>query len=291
MQQETEATAGATDPGTPSDLAAPDSDDLDDERANYDEPGLEPPAAVTPAELERSDRKARHVYLWLVVSPFLTVPWMLQNLGDAGRSASNSPWMAPASDYMWAVAIPALAHIVLLLGILSPSLYARRHTQQAMLLALLRTLTAVMLVGATRQQGWCGWVIVNGALWLFGSRWGLRQVSAGDCWLMRVRGEGGQLPRPWAITRPQPEEEAPQEGRALDSPETTALAPPEIVAATLLRPPGSAQAAYDQGRTFLAFGRRAEAVVCLMRAVNLGDAAVRRLALAELDRMGEVERG
>jgi hypothetical protein len=71
-----------------------------------------------------------------------------------------------------------------------------------MLLVTLRILSTVLLIGLTRTglsnmifdptrgTSLIFWVFVNGSLWLFGSIWGLRQISRGDCWLMRVLGEG-----------------------------------------------------------------------------------------------------
>jgi hypothetical protein len=176
----------------------------------------------------------------------------------------------------WTLALltPALVHLVLLFGLLSPAIYVRRHAQQALALALLRigsAALALLVLGA----GFGAWFAMNGSLWLFGGIWGWRQVARGDCWLMRVRGEGSQLPRPWAIARPESAQEV--------TPEASSVVPAE--------PPSDAQAALDQGLAYLARGRKDDAVASFTRAFQQGDADVRRRALAELDRLGEVDRG
>jgi Tol biopolymer transport system component len=105
-------------------------------------------------------------------------------------------------DDLWAVALTILAHVVLLPGLFSPYLYIRRHTQQGFLLiGLLALLTLGFIVLARLNIYFvCGWLLVNSSLWVGMIRWGLIQAKRGDCWLMKVGGEGNALPRPWAIS-------------------------------------------------------------------------------------------
>jgi hypothetical protein len=104
---------------------------------------------------------------------------------------------------LWSVVMPDLIHLILLPGLFSPYRYARRHTQQALLLAGMRAIVSAVLIGLIGVQYLtvCGWIIVYSGLWLFGSGWGLRQVRHGNCWLMRLAGESGELPRPWAAAQ------------------------------------------------------------------------------------------
>jgi TolB protein len=105
----------------------------------------------------------------------------------------------PTIEYVAAVGLPGVLLLVLLIPLGSRMVYVRRHAQQAVFFAALRVLSTVLIVGLSRGQLIALWVVVNGGLWLFGGVWGLRQVRRGDCWLMRVRGEGSELPRPWAV--------------------------------------------------------------------------------------------
>jgi hypothetical protein len=173
-----------------------------------------------------------------------------------------------------ALVAPGLVHLVLLFGLLSPLLYVRRHAQQALVLALLRTLSPLAIVYFMAADMRV-WVCVNGSLWLFGSVWGLRQVRQGDCLMMRLRGESAQLPRPWAAERP--------DGQESPKPAAAAIPAPG--------PANEAQAAFDQGLAHLAHGRQAEATACFMEAFRSGDEELRRRALAELDRLDQVDRG
>jgi hypothetical protein len=205
------------------------------------------------------------------------------NLDGSGlRQLTPGLWQPPIWEYVAAVLAPVLVHLLLFLGFLSPYPYARRHTQQAMGLALLRALCAAILMGLTRYSAVNAWLVVNGSLWLFGSIWGLRQVSRGDCWLMRVRGEGAALPRPWAVAVPK--------GEAAPPPAQVPTAAVSTVSTVSTVPTGP-QAAFDQGLALLSQDKREAAVACFMTAFRLGDADLRRRALAELETLGEVEKG
>jgi hypothetical protein len=197
----------------------------------------------------------------------------LRNLTDPWRSVRMAA----------IVLTPALVWLPLLVGLTASSLYSRRHTQQALMLAALRALAALVLL-AGLGTGLVPWFVVNGTLWLFGSVWGLNQVARGDCWLMRLRGEGAQLPRPWAarqqiaVTVGAPAEQLVEAMPVEAAPAVASVAP-------------EAQAAFDQGLAFLAANRRDDAVAALMMAFRQGDELLRQRALAELQKLGEVEQG
>jgi Tol biopolymer transport system component len=177
----------------------------------------------------------------------------------AAPAQAAAPPPISLAEYVAAVAWPALVHVVLLIPLWSPYLFVRRHAQQALLLAVVRVLSAVLIVGLSRG-GLIGlWVVVNGGLWIFGTVWGLRQIKRGDCWLMRRRGEVSELPRPWAtpkVAEPTPTATGP------------ALAPGAI-------PAGQ--------------GERAATVEALRLAFRTGSPEERQRALEALKALGEIE--
>ena len=210
-----------------------------------------------------AERRAGWVYQWLRWMPVITIPWMYSNLSNLGYRASPS-------EAVGAVLWPGVVHLVLLLGLRSPYLYARRHAQQALLLAGVRALSTMLLMGTSRGEGYCLWFIVNGALWLWGSARGLRQLKRGECWLMNVQGEGKHLPRPWALT--------------------TAAQPAAAMAGTpISEAPSSPRLALEQGIGMARQGRRAEAINNLLAAFRRGTPELRNRAAAELEKLGEVE--
>jgi len=100
-----------------------------------------------------------------------------------------------------------LPQFILVFGLRSPYLFVRRHTQQA---ALLLGLNVVFAVGSGvtlyYMRDSLGLGLLMAGLNLLqiimlpvSTFWGLSQVKRGDCWLMRRKGEGNELPRPWAL--------------------------------------------------------------------------------------------
>ncbi len=170
----------------------------------------------------------------------------------AGYSRGQAYWIV-------AVLSSALPHLVLLFGLRSKYLYVRRHVQQALILAAIRTITTALLVGASESSGTCWWIPINGALWLWGSARGLRQVKRGECWLME-RGEGEQLPRPWAA---QP-----------------ALQP---------TPVSESDAQLIRAHNLIQQGLRSEAIECYLSLFRTGPSHLRQQAVAALEKLGEVE--
>jgi len=213
-------------------------------------------------EWEAEKKVARRVYWWLLLSPFVTVPCF--------GSQVLTLYSATVGERVLAALVPLIFHIPLLFGLLSRSRFVQRHTQQAFILIGLRaSMAAISLnLGRDPSDGLWLWFFGNGALWLFGSLWGLNQATRGDCWLMRRRGEGEELPRPWAVPAGVP---------------TTPVAqlPFDVTA--------DPNAAFEDGRRLLRGGKRVEATACFLLAFREGPPDLRHRALAELERLGVVE--
>jgi hypothetical protein len=129
----------------------------------------------------RIDKGIAAVYVWLLISPFLTVPAILFLI------LFNGWWEGPG-DLSKAVLFPVLLHFPLLLALLKTgdNLFARRHVQQALLLVALRTFSSWIFLALGEGQI-VPWLGINGFLWLWGSLRGRRQVRQGTCWLMHQR--------------------------------------------------------------------------------------------------------
>jgi len=215
-------------------------------------------------EWEAEKKVARRVYWWLLLSPFVTVPCF--------GSQVLTLYSATVGERVWAALVPLIFHIPLLFGLRSSSRFVQRHTQQAFILIALRAGMATISVnlGPYPLDGVGLWLYFfgNGGLWLFGSLWGLRQATRGDCWLMRRRGEGGELPRPWAV------------------PAAVPTTPATGVPSTMSADPN---AAFQDGRRLLGMGKRAEATARFLAVFRDGPPDLRRRAVAELERLGVVE--
>jgi hypothetical protein len=116
-------------------------------------------------------------YRWLRNSSFITIPVFFIAL-IMGRP--------PAI----AALIPFVFHISLLRRLNTESLYVYRHTQQALLLLLVRAAAASLIFSTFYgSEGFWAFVIVNGSLWLFSTNWEISQVMLNRCWLMEHKGE------------------------------------------------------------------------------------------------------
>ena len=129
-------------------------------------------------------------YKWLRSSSFFTIPvFAIALFFDA------HPFIAAF--------LPFLFHIRLIGRLQTESMYVYRHTQQALFLLLLRAGTAIAIFSNFYLDVFWLFVIVNGALWLFGTNWEISQVKRNDCWLMRRRGEKILVPQiPAAADQP-----------------------------------------------------------------------------------------
>lgn len=132
---------------------------------------------------ENEKKTARRVYAWLFWSSFLTVPIFIVAIIGAYDSSTNTLVLAALT--------PLILHTPLLFGLTSKSRFVYRHTQQGIFLIALRAGLASLAVAAGRnpEDGLWLFLLGNGGLWLFGTLWGSNQISRGDCWLMRRKGE------------------------------------------------------------------------------------------------------
>ena len=160
----------------------------------------------------RIEKGVAAVYVWLLISPFLTVPAILFLI------LSNGWWEGPG-DLSKAVIFPVLLHFPLLLALLNSgdNLFARRHVQQALLLVALRTASSWIFLALGEGQI-VPWLGINGFLWLWGSLRGRRQVRQGSCWLMNRSPAEAELLNAAAAAAAPPPSTAPVPRRSAPSP-------------------------------------------------------------------------
>lgn len=171
-------------------------------------------------------------------------------------------WLGPL-----AFLLPLAILYLLFSGLFSRHAFVRWHAGQWALLTL-----SAALVGASywSDYGECAGLIAIGG-WYIGNLIGLRQASRGECWLWKRIVPSAELPRPW----PKPE---------------TSAAPTVSVPSTAPNvSPADSQAAIEQGRSLLGQDKRPEAVACFLCAFRDGPPDLRRRALTELEKLGEVE--
>ena len=228
----------------------------------------------------QTEKKAvRRVYWWLLLSPFITVPCFAFQLFDLGSRSS-------VGERVWAVVVPLIFHTpLLLMSFGTGNRFVRRHMQQALLLIALRAGLAAISLNLGRHPGNGLWLFFlgNGSLWLFGSLGGFGQVKRGDCWLMRRKGEGGELPRPWAVPA---DAAAPTAPVPTDAPTRAA---PSLAVHSLPEASADPNVAFEKGLSLLHTDKQAEAADCFLTAFRTGPPDLRHRALAELEKLGEVE--
>ena len=144
-------------------------------------PGADSSFTIT----EKEKKSARGIYVWLLLSPVLTLPIfgiLLLNLDFPEADTNSRAFIA---------IVPSLVHLLLVMGLTSKSAFVYRHTQQAILLIALRAGLATLAISVEPYpiDGIWLFLIGNGSLWLLGSLWGLAQVSRGECWLMEQKRE------------------------------------------------------------------------------------------------------
>lgn len=193
-------------------------------------------------KLSQVEKSARGVYRWLWCSPLLTIPTLALLL---------------FSDMPISIAVlgSALWHLLLLRQALAKHPFVRWHGWQGLLLAGLRTavpLSYGLMFYDEDSVTSVIWILI--AIWLIGNISGQNQVARGDCWLMRVRGQGDGLPLKWSPAKP-------------------------------ARPQPSAEPSVAR----LAEAKRRAEVADLLAVFQIGDAASRSKALEQLKSMGEVE--
>jgi streptogramin lyase len=248
------------------------------QRAKPAKPASSAPPPHLEAEWEQVQKTARRVYQWLLLSPFVTVPCFVYQGFDLFWYRGST-----LGERVWAAVVPLVFHIPLfLLSFAHPRHFVKRHLQQAALLIGLRACMAAISLNLTRypEDGLWLFLLGNGALWWFGSRWGMRQVKRGDCWLMRKLGEEDRLPNLQALPAP-----------AAPAPVTIAAAVRAGGSATYSSPEPSADpaASFERGMDLLRGGKQVEAGAMFLAAFRSGPPELRRRALLELERLGHVE--
>ena len=218
-----------------------------DERRDSSVEGPANHSLPSQSELPRDAREATRAYRWCLWTSLAILAWTLCFATGAGAGNSTlAVW--PAG--LWVVAI-----LIFLKADPNSSLFARRHTEQASILAVLFFLSS--LVGPLLS------VIV-----LLGFVEGLRQVRRGDCWLMRIIGETDRLPTPSSVEQ-------------TASVASTAGTDPDSQPS-----PGSH---FERGLSLLTDNRHEEAAAAFLASFRSGPPEIRQLSAQELQKLGKVE--
>lgn len=165
-------------------------------------------------------KDAMNWYLWLWLSPLVTVPSLafIYFLGDAlsVRLICGGEWLdcnhAAVERVALLIAVlgSALWHLILLLpALVAKSQFVRWHGRQALFLAGLRTAVPLMSALVFGVGGVCLANLIQLPIYVLGNLWGQRQATRGDCSLMRWFGRAEALPLPEPVAVP---EEAPGVG-------------------------------------------------------------------------------
>ncbi len=151
-------------------------------------------------------RTARKPYMWLWFSPLLTIPsalllalaiWLFSDFSLVELASGLIPILGSA---LW--------HLVLLIWALNKqSAFVRWHGWQALLLAGIRTAVPITFLIFESAEGGSGSFVLMSigiliVIWLYGTLWGQGQAACGDCALMRWTGHGAGLPLPTAAGEP-----------------------------------------------------------------------------------------
>jgi hypothetical protein len=187
------------------------------------------------------------------------------------------------------LAILPLVLYGLVRGFRSPSRFVRWHTRQW----LLMTAPAMALAFGSGTGAVVGAVLAL-AVWFAGNRAGRNQVDRGDCWLWRMaepdvwQPESEALPGDGPSALPSEPSTEPKRPSMAELPGVE-VAPSSAPATAAVRPLAAPQGSYDRGVALLAQGKRDEAVSRFLEAFRSGPPALREIAAARLEEMGEVE--
>ena len=170
----------------------------------------------TPSGLSARDTealRAKNVYMWLWFSPILTIPTVAFLLfKDPGHELTCGGVSWEYCDYnraflvtcLIAILGSALWHLVLLVPALDrQSQFVRWHGRQALLLASIRSSIPLAFAAYDGLAGGNGGLLLLSIpvliiVWLSGTLWAQGQARRGDCALMRWTGHGAELPLPTA---------------------------------------------------------------------------------------------
>lgn len=195
---------------------------------------------------------------------------------NAARELYRVSLWSPLLTVLAFLAIPYL----LFTGYRSRHPFVRWHTTQWILLTLVGLFVGVIGLGSDL----CLSVIAVGG-WYLGNLIGARQANRGDCWLWRWLYDTAELPRPWAVTP----DAAPATAVSAPSTTPTETLPSPVPAMPASAAPAQAQAAFAQGIDLARQGQQDKAVACFITAFRDGPPYVRRRAVQELEKLGEVE--
>jgi hypothetical protein len=159
------------------------------------------PAARSKKNPNPEVRTAMNWYIWLWFSPLFTYPtWaFLTILVYLITGADNLA--APLA--VFPVLGSALWHLILLIpAFTASSEFVRWHGRQALLLAGLRTMVALLAMLTLNTSNAYVAFLVLLLFWLVGNLWGQGQAGRGDCALMRWKGRGANLPLPVNLGEP-----------------------------------------------------------------------------------------
>jgi hypothetical protein len=193
---------------------------------------------------------------------------------DARRLYRLSLWSPVLLITGLVILAPLVLFYYLFTGRRSRYAFVRWHTAQWIMLTLVTALFGVI----SWDSGIC-WILIAIGGWYLGNYAGLRQVNRGNCWLWRWWDDAADLPRPWAS--------APDTAAVTAAPTVTLPSPaPAVLTPT---EPAEPHAAFARGQSFALQGQRDEAVTCFLAAFRGGPPDLRRRAVAELEKLGEVE--
>jgi hypothetical protein len=164
-----------------------------------------------PVPTDTEKTTARRLYIWLILSPFITVPiFILATVFLSQGSSTN--------ERVIVALIPVIFYLPLLFGFTTKSPFVFRHTQQAIFLVALRAAAASFAISIGNPgDGLWVFFIGNGVLWLGGSFLGLNQIKRSDCWLMKRKGERTVSAEGAKVDSPQMDQELEEMLKSLDA--------------------------------------------------------------------------
>jgi hypothetical protein len=156
------------------------------------------PRRRSTAPIEREWLAAKSPYVWLWLSPILTVPTLLitDSFGELLYSLTcGGAWrcnniIVQRAIRLAAVALSALWHLILLTWARDRRIFVRWHGRQALALAGLRTAVALLAEFLPSPYAALPILII---IWLVGNLWGQAEVRLGECSLMRWTGHAEEL--------------------------------------------------------------------------------------------------
>jgi len=157
---------------------------------------------------QKEKKKAAEWYLWLFLSPLLTVftayiififAWRLTDAFLNPRGHGYIGYGNPAARLALLISIlgSALWHLILLIPALDKeSIFVSWHGKQALLLAGVRTAVPLVFVGFFGMDGLILSILLLIVIWLFGTLWGQGEARQGKCSLAGWFGKAEEIMHP-----------------------------------------------------------------------------------------------